>query len=151
MFGPLSQMTPSPPPPKASAIPHIPERCPQGSLLVTPILPHLATPSLSHSNSVSLAASMSPGTPPDYDDHNAKMVSSMGLNTIQISSDYISPPRYHSIPWKSPSPMITSHHKSHSADVKHSSPIRFWHLTSMCWPSNPTPSMHMLVPAYGSW
>lgn len=132
MFGPLSQTTPSSSPPKASAIPHksshspersMPSRQPSGDTYPSPP-GSPGTPSSSHSNTVSPAASMSPVTPPNYDDHNAKIVSSTGSNTMQISSDNISPPRYHSIPRKSPSPMIASHHKSHSADAKHSPPVK---------------------------
>ena len=52
----------------------------------------LSTPPASHSNIPSPANSTSLATPSNYENDNAEIVSSAGSNTIQISSDSVSPP-----------------------------------------------------------
>jgi hypothetical protein len=130
-FGPISQHPPSSSPPKSSVLsktsphPARPTLSRQSSGDTYPSPPGSPpTPASSPSTSVSPAASISPVTPPNYEGDNAKIVSSMGSNTMQISGDNVSPPHYHmhSVSRKSPPPTI--HSKSHSTDAKHSSPTK---------------------------
>jgi len=75
-----------------------------------------------HSNIPSSANSMSPVTPPNYEDNSAKIVSPTGSNTMQISGDNVSPPYHHVHARKSSSPIPTHTESQISIDTKHTSP-----------------------------
>ena len=86
---------------------------------------HLPTPPL-HSDASSPAFTMSPSTPPDVSHHNAKIMSSTGSNTMQISGDMLSPPYLHVHSRRSSSP-ITAYPKSQPIETRRTSPKKSSH------------------------
>ena len=66
--------------------------------------------------------SMSPVTLPNYEGDSAKIVSSAGSNTMQISGDSVSPPYHHVHVRKSSSPIPAHPETQIPIDTKHTSP-----------------------------
>lgn len=106
----------APPSPPSTTSPVTPEKSSRRSSVdsyPTPTdVPHLPTPPASHSNVPSPENSTPPVTPPNYQGDSAKIVSSVGFNTMQIPGNN----------GKSSS-LIPAHTKAHiPIDTKHTSP-----------------------------
>jgi hypothetical protein len=117
----------APPSPPSNNAPVPPEKSSRRSSVdpyqTSADVPQLPTPPASHSNVPSPANSMSPVTPPNYEGDSAKIVSSAGSNTMQISGDNVSPPYHHHVHTRKSSSPLSAHTKSHaSIDTKHTSP-----------------------------
>jgi hypothetical protein len=119
---------PGAPPSPPSTTSSTPERSRRSSSDSNPAQqgpPQLPTPPSSHSNIPSPANSMSPVTPPNYEGDSAKIVSSAGSHTMQISGESVSPPYHHAHTRKSSSPISAHPAKTHAPiEAKHPSPKR---------------------------